>query len=82
MRDARGVTSVLRAALVRVPLAVGIVLATLLLVAAYSLLYRYEQARRGLGGVDSGVRPQAAYAETAVAAGRYEIEAEIGRAHV
>lgn len=77
MRDARGVTSVLRAALVRVPLAVGIVLATLLLVAAFSLLYRYEQARRGLGGVDSGVRPQAAYAETAVAAGRYEIEAAL-----
>ena len=78
MHEAHGIGVIVRAALARVPLALGIVVAILALTAAFSLIYRYEQTRRGLGGVEPVGRPTPAYADTAPAAAqRYETQAAL-----
>ena len=74
MRSRATIATLLRAALVRVPAVIAVVLTTTLLASAFVLLCRYEQTRRGMGGVEPVGRPRLAYASPQGTSERIETE--------
>lgn len=74
MRSRATIAALLRAALVRVPAVIAVVLTTTLLASAFVLLCRYEQTRRGMGGVEPVGRPRLAYASPRGTSERIETE--------
>ena len=74
VRSKTAIAALLRAAFVRVPAVFAVVLLTTLLASAFLLLCRYEQTRRGLGGVEPVGRPRLAYASSQGTSERIETE--------